>query len=224
LDGKGQFTHLVQKQGPPVSLCHQTVLGLVGTGKRPFFMAEQNTLHEGFGQGGAVDHHKVFFSAGVSLQGDRRHRAVGGPWAVGVDGPGKKLFSGSGFSGDQHVDFTGGGLGQQVEAGAHIGAVADDPFPFDRRRGFTALFLFLILERAVDGREKLIYRRFFFQVVPGTVFQGEFGSLGRAVAGDDNHLGITGKGFQSGEEVEPVAVRHFYIQQDDFIGLSHGLL
>ena len=131
LDGHRKLADLVQEKRASVRLLDQAVPGLVGAGEGAPDMPEEGALDEGFGQGGAVDHDEIPV----------------GPGAVLMDGPGEQLLARARFPRDQDVGVARGRLGQRVQAGPELRAVADDPSVF-RATGFAGGLFFSRYSRA----------------------------------------------------------------------------
>ena len=111
LHGGGNFTDLVEKEGPAVGQLENAGFSLVArAGKSAFDIAEQLAFQQVFGQGGAVERHKG--------------RRV--PGRVIVDTLGKQLLSGTRFPGDQHCGIGGGKAHCPLFEAAHRFAAAHD--------------------------------------------------------------------------------------------------
>ena len=123
-----QFADLVEEQGAAVGFLELAEVFVVGTGKGPLFMAEQDGLDQVGGQGSAVDGHEGFsaairgtvqgagddFLADAALAGDQdRNRGFGGP------GP-QRLDHAHGRAG-AHQIVEGGAAGDVFPEAAHLG-------------------------------------------------------------------------------------------------------
>jgi len=125
----------VSRSGPGGSARH----GFFGAGERPLFVTEQEALHQGFRQGGAVNHHEV----------------APGARAVFVHGASKEFLPGTGFAGEEDIHVAAGGLGHQIEAGRELRAAADDLLAFEDRNRAGACdrnLLLTILQGAFEER------------------------------------------------------------------------
>ena len=189
-----------------------------GPGKGAFFISEQLTFQQGFGNGNAVDHQKGPVRPGTVL----------------VQRAGHQLLSRSGLSADQH-----GGVGGRYPADGlvhllHGGALADDGLPagfsgmyvdFDRISHETAGLQGLLDHiQHVGDLERLQH------IVERPLANGFDSRIGGAVCGHDDHrqLGVDlvddRKGLQAAD------ARQFHVQNrqvrslftDDFNPLLTG--
>lgn len=144
-----------------MGLLDEPLPGLFRSRERPLFVPEQEALHQRFRQRGAVHHHEV----------------PPRPAAVVMDGPGKKLLPGSGFTGNHHRGVAGGRLGHQVQAIPHLMAVADDVMTLEGgdARAAAGNLLLPVLERAHEMQGHRLKRSPLFDIVPSPAPDGQFG-------------------------------------------------
>ncbi len=140
LDRQGQLSYFVQEQGSLVGDLHEPGPVPVRPGERPPGMAENRTFHQVLGQRRAVHHHKGIVTAG----------------AAGMNGPGKKLFTGAGFTGDQHWNITLGRHAHFFKTFVNGRTFSHNSFPADGVPGKPGFFLAAVCHRPFQGKPEIL--------------------------------------------------------------------
>src|SRR5512147_3246818 len=209
LDIQGELADFIQKKRAPVRLLDQAFPGFFRAGKGALFMPEQEALHQGLRQRGAIDDHEI---------------AAASP-AVVVDGAGKKLLARARFPGDQHARVALGRPGDKIQAGLQLDVVAGNLLPLQGYHGLfpSCGFLFLpVLERADKRKRHFLEGRALLNIVPGAALDGKFGGIGVSVSGEDDHLRRGRRLLNVRQSVEAAAVGHADVEEDDVKGPGRG--
>ncbi|MNO92436.1 hypothetical protein D3C76_840110 [compost metagenome] len=101
LDRHRQVADFIEEQRAPVGFLEPAGLGAQGTGKCTFFMTEQFGFDQGFRERTAVHRYEWPVTPGAEIVDMTRHQ----------------LFSGAGFTNDQHAGITGCDLLQMRQQG-----------------------------------------------------------------------------------------------------------
>jgi hypothetical protein len=128
LDTGGDLADFVQKNRSPMRQFEPAFPLVQGAGEGPFFMAEEFTFDEVFGDGGAVELDERGVGAG----------------AFTVEGAGDEFFAGAAFALDEHRCLGASDLAHEQAQVGHGGALAEERL---------AGFLVFLAEELIDLKD-----------------------------------------------------------------------
>src|SRR4030066_112938 len=168
-----------RKNRSSVGFLDPPLLASIGSGESSSRVPKKNAFNKRLGKRRAVNDHKISF----------------GPRAVIMDSLGKKLFPGSGFAGDENIDVTAGGLGQEFQTRSDLWRVSDNILSFQNDRLLLRVSFRSIFQSPGNGELEGIERSRLFYIIPGAALDGKFGLIGITKSGDNDDFRGETAGF-----------------------------
>ena len=204
LGGGSHVSDLIEKNGATIALFKLAQPLRRGAGERTPLVAEELTLDQILGDGGAVD----------------RHIRFGGPVAVPVQAAGDQLLAGAALAGDHDRGVAGGELADDLENLLHGGRGTDNALLVllgvdDGLVAGGGLAVGLGAQGALDQRQELRRVKGFHHVVVGPKLHRLDGGLGRAECGHENDQLLRVGRADVLEGLQPRHAGHAVVEQDD---------